>query len=335
MLSVTRELDEGASVTLAADSSDIERTLTQLRIVLLLASVAVLVIAALALGTVVRTALAPLDRMTALAHSITAGDRGRRLRPDRPGTELGRTAGAFDDMLDELEGAERRARDGEVRVREFVSDAAHELRTPVAGVQAAAESMLRTDPPRAERERLAVTVVREARRASRLVEDMLAMAEIDRGLQLHPTPTDLRAVASAAADRSRLRHDRLRVVVSGSSVTVSADADRLAQVLGNLLDNAARASAGEVRVEVSTSDTQATVDVRDDGPGIPDGDRERVFERLVRLDTARDRDHGGAGLGLPIARGIARAHGGDLVAMPSTGGAWFRLSLPVGGAAGA
>ena len=106
---------------------------------------------------------------------------------------------------------------------------------------------------------------------------------------------------------------------------------RLAQILSNLLDNARRYTppGGAITVDVPCTTTTAEVTVTDSGPGIPDDERERIFERLVRLDAGRARDHGGAGLGLPIARALARAHGGELLCLPHDGGAAFRLTLPL------
>ncbi|MEJ5914416.1 sensor histidine kinase [Pseudokineococcus sp. 1T1Z-3] len=335
LLSTTTELDDGTLV-LSADASQVRTTVAQVRAVLAVASVVVLVLAALALLAVVGQVLAPLDRITATARSIAAGDRGRRLRPDRPGTELGRTAAAFDDMLDAVEGAEARARASEERMRALLSEAAHELRTPLAGVHAAADLLVRAERPRAETERLAAAVARESRRASRLVDDLLTMARIDRGLELQLADVDLRDLARTAVEDRRLRPSAALHLASGPPLRVRADADRLAQVLANLLDNAVRAAGPDGSVEVRTGreGDDAVVTVLDDGPGVPQADRERVFERLVRLDEARSRDAGGAGLGLPIARGIARSHGGDVVLAPrpdGTRGTAAVLRLPGAG----
>ena len=298
-----------------------------------------LLLGAAVVRPVVGRAMRPLDRITAVARSIGDGDRGRRLRPDRPATELGTTAQAFDDMLDAVEGAERHALESEQRLRDFLSDAAHELRTPIAGVQASAEHVLRSDPDRLEREQTLLALVRESRRAGRLVDDLLLMARIDRGLPLTPQPVELRGLVAGAVEARRLRHPDAALLVTGEDVVVDADADRVTQVVGNLLDNALRAAGRTARVHVAvrrTDDGEAVVEVTDDGPGIAADDRERVFERMVRLDAARTPGDSGAGLGLPIARGIARAHGGDLVCAPRTAGdtalpgARFRLSLPIG-----
>ncbi|MBD8661057.1 HAMP domain-containing histidine kinase [Frigoribacterium sp. CFBP 8754] len=336
-------LSDGTELALTAGTSSIDDTLATLRGVLLGASAAFLLLAAGALVLVVRRTLRPLERMTAVARSISGGDRGRRLRPTRPTTELGRTAAAFDEMLDDLERAEGAALAAEARLRSFVSDAAHELRTPVAGIQAAADTLVRAQLDDDERERLTVHVVRESLRAGRLIGDMLLMARLDEGLALAPRPLDVAEVARGAAERQRVRGGdvAVEVVTSGPVPPVSGDLDRLGQVVGNLLDNAVRHARSSVRVSVASRgvvDTaEVVVRVDDDGRGVDDADRERVFDRLVRLDEARARGDGGSGLGLPIARAIARAHGGDVVCLPRAagggadpglGGARFELRLP-------
>lgn len=329
VLTLDARLPDGSVVRVAADSSQVETTLAQLRTVLVVASLATLALAAVVLMLVVGRSLAPLDDMTRVARSITSGDRGRRLRPDRPRTDIGRTATAFDEMLDEVEGAERSALQAEQRLRDFLSDAAHELRTPVAGMQAAAENLLMDRTTRLDREQLAVQVVREARHAARLVDDMLLMSRVDQGLDLLRAPLDLADAARSAADRLRLRADAAVDVRADGAAWVVADADRIAQVLGNLLANAGRV-ADTIGIEVRSDVVAGTVvvDVTDDGPGVPDADRERIFERLVRLDAGRDRHVGGVGLGLPVARGIAEAHGGTLTCERSSAGAHFLLVLP-------
>lgn len=332
LLQISRKLSDGSTVTLYADAADVRRTLQQVLIVLLIGALGVLAAAAGILGPVIGRALRPLDQINATARSITAGDRGRRLNPDRADTELGRTATAFDDMLDAVEGAESQARDAEQRMRGFLSDAAHELRTPLTGIRAAAEHLVRSNPDRAAREQLAVTVVRESGRAARLVDDMLTMAHIDRGLDLALKPTDLHVLADTLVATKQLTAPDVRISVHGSSVVADIDADRITQVLANLVDNAINAAGPGANVEIVVGHHSGwvQVDVTDDGPGIPAADTERIFERLVRLDVSRDRRHGGAGLGLSIARGIARAHGGELAYVPRPGrnGASFRLVLP-------
>ncbi|MDT7664189.1 MAG: two-component system, OmpR family, sensor kinase [Pseudonocardiales bacterium] len=397
-----RTLADGSQLTLYGDAGEltaIQRRLSRLLVVLGLAGLAV---AGLALLATTRLALGPLDTMTALARSIAAGDRGRRLAPTRTDTELGRTASAFDAMLDSLEGAERQAKQSEAvarsserKTRQFVADAAHELRTPIAGVRAAAEAALSSRATGEERDRLHLLLLREAGRAGRLVEDLLAMAQIDAGLRLIRDAVELRGLAEAEVERIRLLAPTVSVRVVGEQLTVPGDAQRLAQVLANLLDNARRYTpdGGEITVtvdhapadavpeaaELTTAEptgteptgteptdtgpaetaragteraaanqpgkrgapgggggeSMARVRVADSGPGVPAEDRERIFDRLVRLDDARSHDSGvpgrsGVGLGLAIARGIARAHGGELRCDRDS---VFELTLPTSGTA--
>lgn len=326
----------GAVLTLVADAPLLNNARTQLLWVLLFTALGALLVTAAALVLAVRFALSPLDAMTTLARSIARGGRGRRLSPTRSDTELGRTAQAFDEMLDSLEGAERQAQASEAYTRRFVADAAHELRTPVAGVQAVAESILHlpADGDPQERERLSLLLVQEARRASRLVHDLMELARIDAGVELHRRSVDLAALADTQADRVRLHHPGLLVEVTGTAPDTFADPDRIAQVLANVVDNACQASppGGTVTIELSAAAGFAELLVHDAGPGVPPADRERIFDRMVRLDEARNRRASGSGLGLPIARGFARAHGGDLTCVPppsGASGAWFRLVLPV------
>ncbi|WP_308282516.1 sensor histidine kinase [Pseudonocardia nigra] len=324
-------LADDSQLTLVADGGPVSGAQGLLRRTFLLLSVGALAVAGVVTLLTTRVALAPLDTMTGLARSITRGDRGRRLAPSRTDTELGRTASAFDAMLDELEGAEAAARTSEARTRRFVADAAHELRTPIAGVQAVAEAAIAPGLGDEERERLHLLLLRESHRAGRLVDDLLVLARIDAGIELRRERVDLLEVVDAEVERVRLLAPDLTVEVHGDPVRAPGDAARLGQVLGNLLDNARRYGGADGRVTVSvTSDgPTATVLVTDRGPGVPPADRERIFDRLVRLDEARAAD-GGAGLGLAIARGIARAHGGGLrcVEPPDGRGATFALTLP-------
>ncbi|WP_433785313.1 ATP-binding protein [Actinomycetospora sp. CA-101289] len=330
---------DGTRLVLDTEPGENDAVLARLRVVMAGVGAVGLAVVAVALLGGVRVALRPLDAMAALARDIAAGDRGRRLHPERTDTELGRTAAAFDAMLDELESAQARAEHAaaeaqrsEARTRRFLSDAAHELRTPITGVQTLAESLVRhPDGDLERRERLATTLVRETRRAGALVADMLELARIEDGTPLDRREVDLAALAAAEADRVALLAPGLTVRVDGTPTPVHADPGRIAQVLANLLENARRHSPpeGTVRIAVSRDGPRAVLDVVDEGPGIPAADRERVFDRLVRLDDARTRDAGGAGLGLPIARALARAHGGDLRAVDTEQGARLRLTLPV------
>ena len=325
----------GATLTVGVDTTLVDQARVGLRRVLVVASLAALLVSAVLVTLIVRWSLRPLDAVSGLARRITAGQRGERLRPDRTDSEIGQTAQALDEMLDELEGAEARARRADERSRQFLADAAHELRTPVAGMSAAAESLLHAGPALSaeERQQLEALVVREAGRTGRLVADLLAVARLDAGESARPrVRTELSQVAGQELERVGLTHPSVRRTLTGPGGAALADPEQLTGIVGNLLDNAVRAAgpAGAVEVTVHRLGEWACVDVVDSGPGVPEAERERIFERLVRLEVDRAHPAGGSGLGLAIARGYARAHGGDVRCLepPAGGGALFRLALP-------
>jgi two-component system OmpR family sensor kinase len=318
---------DGAQLTLTIDTSVVERSQRTLRFVLLIAGLGVLLAAGLAAALGTRVALAPLDAMTSLARSIAAGRRGERLQVDRSDTELGRTAQAFDDMLDELEAAE-------VRQRQFVADAAHELRTPISGIRAAADVLRGGGGDPGQRQRLQELMIAEADRAAELVEDLLESARLDEGAPMRVDSVDLRATAQRELDTAAAAG--IATDLTGDAVVVRADGPRVAALMRNLVVNATHALAAtegpRIEVDITVSPAAVVVTVTDNGPGVPAVDRERIFDRLVRLDDGRARPAGGSGLGLAIARATARRHGGDLVctARPDgRAGARFVLTLPL------
>ncbi|MGK5683792.1 sensor histidine kinase [Actinoplanes sp. URMC 104] len=328
VLFVRSSLPGNQTLTLSLDTTQITEAVNRLIVLEVAGGALALLLAGLAAARISRTALQPLEDMTAVARQIAAGDRGQRLDAPRSDTELGRTAAAFDAMLDELEAAE-------VRMRSFLSDASHELRTPLAGMQANAELLLRENPGREQRERIAVAMVRESRRAARLVDDLLTMARLGRGMPLVAEPVDLLALAEAEVERARALSPGLTFEVRGEAgAHVDGDPVRLGQVVTNLLDNARHATpdGGVVSVHVHRSGARVRLEVGDTGPGVAPDERALIFERFGRGDASRSRHTGGAGLGLPIARGLAEAHGGQLTYVGTGPGATFRLDLPAGAA---
>ncbi|GAB0105732.1 HAMP domain-containing sensor histidine kinase [Nocardia sp. JMUB6875] len=333
-------------LTLQIDTPLLARVQSRLGLLLLLACSGAIAVIVLGLWLLVHRALAPLDTMTRLARDIAHGHLGRRLNPSRTDTELGRTAAAFDEMLDALEGAlrdtaaaESRARASEQQIRAFVGDAAHELRTPITGVRSLAEAVVQqpadTDPE--DRQRMLLLLVRETQRAGRLVDDLLDLARIDAGLQLRLEEVNLRTLTATHLDRMRMLHPDIDFQLTGDDPTpVIADPERIGQILTNLLTNACQAmrNRGVIATDLRTVSGTVELTVSDSGPGVPPEDRDRIFDRLVRLDPARDHRPDGSGLGLSIARGLARAHGGELsCAAPDLGssGAVFVLRIPRNG----
>jgi len=319
---VARQVLAGGDVLqLSTSLAPVQEALDRFRVLMTVGSLAGLVLAAVVLHLLLGRALRPLDTMTATARSIAGGDRGRRLSPNRQDTELGRAATAFDAMLEDLEGAERQATDARDRLQQFLSDAAHELRTPLAGVTAAAEELLLDTSGedggddegerRERRERSAVRIVREARRASRLVTDLLTASRLEE-VAAQLAPLDVGALVRGVLEASPTAGAGRVDVAAAAGAVAAADAGHVRQVVENLVGNALRAAGtGPVRVEVERpAGGGARVVVSDTGPGVPAAERERVFDRLVRLDPARG--DGGAGLGLSIARGLAEAGGGRL-----------------------
>jgi signal transduction histidine kinase len=257
--------------------------------------------------TVGRT-LRPVGQLRAGAEAVTAADPARRLPVPAAEDEVRRLAETLNGMLDRLEA-------GGARQRAFVADAAHELRSPLAAVRTTLEvALVHPDPDGAEP--ALRTALEETVRMGRLVDDLLLLARLDAGAGRPAEPCDLAEVARSVAPDA---------VLDLQPAPVVADRDALRRVVRNLVENAAR-HASTVRVTV-TPEVLLLVD--DDGPGIPEGERERVFDRFHRLDTPRSRDAGGAGLGLAIARELVTSLGGTVVAEASPlGGARLRVVLP-------
>lgn len=314
---------DGLTITVYATRSGVDQALRRLLLVQVLGTLVAVGVAVLLLRRSTTVALGPLDHVVATAVRTSHGARGERLHPDRPETELGRLAVAFDQMLDELEAAVVDARASDARSQRFLADAAHQLRTPIAGIRASVESLLREDDP-GVRDRLMGNVVRETGRSARLVSDLLHVARLDRGEDLPVRERlDLLALCEGEVLRARDLAPHLDVVLDPGLVTgeveVLADGTAIREAVGNLLDNARRHARQWIEVGVATSADDVAVVVRDDGPGLSPAEADGAFERFVSLDG-----RGGSGLGLPIARGVAVAHGGDLL---HSDGA-FTLRLP-------
>ncbi|PBC85113.1 Signal transduction histidine kinase [Streptomyces sp. 2112.3] len=265
---------------------------------------------------VTRRALRPVEGIRGEMAAITAStDLSRRVPVPPSQDEVGRLARTTNETLAALESSVERQ-------RRFVADASHELRSPIASLRTQLEVGV------AHPELLDVPgAVEDTVRLQRLAADLLLLARLDAGERPADARVDLAAMVRE--ESSQRVADRVPVHVGElAGAEVAGSRSQLARVLGNLLDNAQRHAVGSVRVAVVREGEWVVLQVEDDGPGVPEGERERIFERFVRLDDARARDDGGAGLGLAIARDVAVRHGGSLGVRT---GSVFALRLPVVG----
>ncbi|MEV7382831.1 sensor histidine kinase [Streptomyces lydicus] len=267
-------------------------------------------------------ALRPVDLLRAQAADITASDPSRRLDVPPAHDELGRLARTLNDLLSRLDSAARRQ-------RQFVADAAHELRSPVSSLRAQLDVAIQHS--RSTRwDALAPELSAETRRLSRLVDNLVQLARLD----AHPTyrhdTVDLDDIVFTEVRRARPEAPHVAMDQSAvGAARVNGDADALARALRNLLDNAARYARSRVDVRLCVRDGHAELTVADDGPGIPAPDRDRVFDRFTRLDTARTRDTGGSGLGLAIVHDVITAHGGTVHVEDNSPGARVVVRIPI------
>jgi signal transduction histidine kinase len=295
---------------------------TTLTIALAVIMPLLLLVVGLVTWLVTARALSPVDAIRAEVDAISTRDLHRRV-PDPPGDdEISRLAGTMNRMLERLEAGQHRA-------RRFVSDASHELRSPVAAIRQFAEVAL-AHPERTAVGDLAEVVLEEDARLQRLVEDLLLLTRIDEGTIPHPTgAVDLDDLLLEDAARLRATTDLKIDVRSVSAGRVIGDAEQLERLIRNLTDNAARHARGVVRLSLKEVGGRTILCVDDDGIGLDPAERERVFQRFVRLDAARDRDSGGSGLGLSIVREVATFHGGSVRILDSElGGTRFEVDLP-------
>ena len=224
-------------------------------------------------------------------------------------TEQKWIARTLESTLASLEQAVKETRESERRYRRLTGDAAHQLRTPITGIRACTEALL-DNPPLAEREELLGELIREASRAAKLMTGLFHIAALDEGRELRPVRCDLVRLCEDEAERARGLSPSIAVRVTSvgdGEGRPEVDPHAMREIVANLLDNARRHAAGEVQIVIEASGDPVVIRVSDDGAGVPAALQDRIFERFVTLDG-----HGGSGLGLPIARDLARAHGGDL-----------------------
>jgi signal transduction histidine kinase len=291
-----------SSIIVAVPVNEIEQSQRVLRNTLLVTYPLLVLIMALIAWRVIGWTLRPVEVLRSGAARISGSDQDERLVVPESTDEIRALAVTLNDMLDRLAAARRRQ-------RAFVADSAHELRSPLASMRTQLEVAQRLG----EGGGLATDLLVDVTRLSALVEDLLLLARA--GSDTRPPSKreslDVRALLVATA--SRYAGARVPVSVTGGPpVHASANSEELQRVLANLVDNAVRHAASSVVLSVSAECGHAVLTVADDGPGIPAGERERVFERFARLDDARDRDAGGTGLGLAIVRELLRRSDGSI-----------------------
>ena len=321
------QLGDSAAIIYVAEPLDaLNRAFAQTRS----ATLAIILVAMLAVTLrpylLASQATRPINQLSHEMREIGSDRLDRRLAWPHRNDEIGQLAESFDDLLARLEEAF-------ARERQFISDASHELKTPLTSINANAQMLLRWGD-RDERTRVESlnTIVGESASLAGMVNGMLTLAKADRGDAIPKTPVSLRAVAAdvVASAAQRAREENLSLEVLDGDGTIMGDPQLLRQLVANLVDNALKfTERGGVFVRAGTSGETAWIEVADTGPGIPEDELPLVFDRFYRADKSRSREVAGTGLGLAIVRSIARVHGGHVEAMRRPGGGTlFRATFP-------
>jgi two-component system OmpR family sensor kinase len=328
------ELANGEVLVVATPVSSVANTLSRLLVDEVFVAAGALLAAVLLGLWLVRVGLRPLRDVERTAEAISGGDLMHRVPSPNARTEVGRLAGAFNVMLERVEGLVTDLRSSEARLRRFVGDASHELRTPIAAVSAYAQLFRKGAASRPDDLQRAMDgIERESARMANLVEDLLTLARLDEGQVLGAEPVELVGLVMEASETAMLVGPAWPLTfVAGDAVEVVGDRSALRRVVDNLLSNV-RAHTPEgtlTTLTVGRTGAEAFIEVSDDGPGISAEQAAHVFERFFRLDPSRSRQSGGAGLGLAIVASIVERHGGRVTAGPGgLDGAVFRVTFPL------
>ncbi len=316
----TLEFPDGSTVAIGVSSplGPVKNSLRTLRQLLILAVPLLSATTALITWLATTKALAPVQALTSQARAITADNIGNRLPVHPAQDEIHDLAVTMNAMLERLDSAQRQQ-------RQFVSDASHELRSPVAASRVQLE-VANANPDQTDWSATAEVVLAEQEHLSKLIDDLLALTRLDEKGAGVVGDVDLDDIVETEASRPRSAAVSVSIP---EPVRVIGNFILLTSAIRNLVDNAGRHASERVEITLTIQADRAILYVDDDGPGVPPEDRERIFDRFTRLDEARDRTSGGTGLGLAITREVARAHGGDVTASSSPlGGARFTLRLP-------
>jgi heavy metal sensor kinase len=309
--------------------SKVESTLSKMLFIELI-SIPVVLLLALAVGIFMAgRALRPIEKITSLAAATQAVDLSRRLDLDLPEDEIGRLASTFNGMLDRLE-------ETFSSQRIFVSEAAHELRTPLTIIKGTTEVALSRERTTQEYRDVLGELETEIDHLAELAEDLLTLSRADsESAVLNMQEIDLFEVARSVVDLIAPLAEQKKITIglkAAGPIPFKGDASKLTRMFLNILDNAMKYSSRNSKVFMSMYPTSEGIvaEVRDMGPGIRSGEIDRIFDRFHRSEEARDIYPSGSGLGLPIARWVARAHGGDIFVESESGkGTIFRIVLPV------
>ena len=328
----TSQLPGGDVLVVADPTSGIASTLDRLLLLELSVTGAALAIAVVVGLWLVRIGLRPLRDVVRTAEAITDGDLVHRVPDADRRTEMGRVAEALNVMLERIQSGFDELQASKTRLRRFVSDASHELRTPIAAVSAYAQ-LFTHGAARSSDDmgRVMSGIEHETGRMARLVEDLLVLARFDEQPPLESELVELVGLVMESVQTARMMGPQWPISCeAGDVVEVMGDPVALRQVVDNLLKNVrAHTPAGTATiVRVGQRDGRAVIEVEDDGPGLSDDETALVFERFFRSDPSRSRHTGGAGLGLAIVSSIVQAHGGSVeVERAESGGALFRVVL--------
>lgn len=333
-----RTFKDGTATIVALPLEDTDQTLDRLIVVELVVIAAVLTLLGIVSWLLVGLGLRPLTRMGETADAIAGGDLSHRVEPADERSEIGRLGLALNRMLHRLEEAFEERKASEDRLRQFLADASHELRTPLASIRGYAElHRMGATADEAEVERSMSRIEQESERMGVLVEDMLALARLDETHDHNYEPIDLTAIAKDAVDDARVVAPDREITFDGEENSiVNGSSHQLQQVVANLVRNAVAHTPDDAKIEVhvARSGDDIRLDVRDYGPGLPDGVGDKIFERFWRAESGRVRGKAGSGLGLAIVAGIVDAHDGRVHARNADdgSGAIFSVWLPVANA---
>ena len=334
---IAQRLPTGLGIVVVAQSfEDIDRTLLRLQGLFILIGLVMILFIALASRKVITVGLRPLATVEATAERIAEGDLTARLPDVKPNTEVGRLVNTLNMMLGRIEESFSARVDSESKLRRFVADASHELRTPITAIRGFAELHRQGAVTGEEKTKeLIGRIENESKRMGSLVEDLLLLARLDQSREMKAEPVNLSKLVLDAVESARAAGPNHIVNFNKSDEEIYAlgDNDRIHQVVANLLANARTHTPAGTKIDVSVTQSEDGVRIRiaDNGPGLSDRDQSRIFERFYRADASRVRTDGeGTGLGLSIVDAVMRAHAGQVSVESELGkGAAFTLFFPL------